>query len=263
LRRCWQSGDKVTLERGEGNLPPPFFISKNPRILESMIPSLTSCNVDGLLHCIIASKNGEVNDRLAIASLILRSQAQCRSSYTINFLQDFDMIFQFLPASRHLGFEDVQTMVNLISNPVQISSLLIDATLYDGLCISLYNLVGHGILLGFPTASSNLCIQGVKTQHICSSEKATAFPLDIILLDSFPVYTQRLTHKPSLLRDVHGVNASLNHRFLEAMHGLHNELSPSSPLPFGSFPKGEGEPQRIGIVARNPKGQPLEERKTK
>ena len=215
-----------------------------------MIPSLTSCNVDDRLHRIVVSKNGEVDDRFVIASLILRSQAQCRSSYSVHLLENFNMIFQFLPASRHLGFEDVQTMVDLISNPVQISSLLIDTTLYDGLCISLYNLVGHGILLCFPTASSNLCIQGVKTQHISGCDKATAFPLDIILLDSFPIYTQRLTHKSSLLRDVHHVNASLNQGFYDAVHPVHQLSSSNIHPPYlsGRSRRGRGSSERIGIM---------------
>ena len=250
MKRCWPSEDKVRGGRGEGNLPPPLFDSMNPRILESMIPSLTSLNVDGLLHRIIASKNGEVDDCFPAASLILRSQAQCRSSYAVNFLQDIDMVFQFLPASRHLGFEDVQTVVYLISDAVQISSLLIDAPLHHGLCISLYNFVGHGILLRLPTASSNLCIQGVKTQHVSGCDKATAFPLDIILLDSFPIYTQRLTHKSSLLRDVHHVNASLNQGFFESVHPVH-QLSSSNIHPLylsGRSRRGRGSSERIGIM---------------
>ena len=230
-----------------------------------MIPSLTSCNVDDRLHRIIASKDCQIHNRFPVASLILRSQAQCRASYLVHFLEHIDMFTQFFSVARHRRFEDVQAMVDLISDARQISSLLVDTTLHYGLSISLYNLVGHGILLGFPTASSNLCIQGVKTQHVSGCNKATAFPLDIILLDSFPVYTQRLTHKPSLLRDVHYVNASLNQGFNESVHPVHQLSSSNIHPPYlsGRSRRGRGTSVRIGIVARNPKGQPLQKGKTK
>lgn len=247
LKRCWQSEDKVRGGRGEGNLPPPLFISMNPRILESMIPSLTSCNVDGLLHGIIASKNREVHDRFPAASLILRSQAQCRSSYFVHFLQDIDMFTQFLPASRHLGFEDIQTVVNLISDPRQILSLLIGGSLNNLLIHPLFYLNNVSLFPCNPLASPRSAIQSVDTNTILRCNEATTLASNEVSFYCFPVYSQGFRHKPSLYTLVHKVNASLNQGILESVHPVH-KLSSSNIHPLylsGRSRRGRGSSERI------------------
>jgi hypothetical protein len=74
--------------------------------------------------------------------------------------------------------------------------------------------------------------------------------LDIILLDSFPIYTQRLTHKASLLRDVHYVNASLNQGFNDSVHPVHQLSSSNIHPPYlsGRSRRGRGSSERIGIM---------------
>ncbi len=247
MRRCWQSGDKETLERGEGNLPPPLFISKNPRILESMIPSLTSRNVDGLLHRIIASKNREVHDRFPVASLILRSQAQCRASYLVHFLEHIDMFTQFFPVARHRRFEDIQTMVNLISNPRQILSLLIGSSLNNLLINSLFYLNNILQLPCNPLASPRSTIQSVDADTILRCNEATTLASNEVSFYCFPVYSQGFRHKPSLYALVHKVNASLNQGFNESVHPVH-QLSSSNIHPLylsGRSRRGRGTSVRI------------------
>lgn len=265
MRRCWQSEDKETLERGEGNLPPPLFISKNPRIQESMIPSLTSCNVDGLLHRIVASKNREVHDRFPVASLILRSQAQCRASYLVHFLKHVDMFTQFLPVARHLRFEDIQTMVNLISDPRQILSLLIGGSLNNLLINSLFYLNNILQLPCNPLASPRSAIQSVDADTILRCNEATTLASNEVTFNRFPIYSQGFRHKPSLSGIVHKVNASLNQGFKESVHPVHQLSSSNIHPPYlsGRSRRGRGTSVRIGIVARNPKGQPLQKGKTK
>lgn len=123
---------------------------------------------------LIGSKNSEVNDRLATASLILRSQAQCGTSYTINFLQDFNMIFQFFAGARHLGFEDVQAVVDLISDAVQISGLLIDTVLYDSFCSDLCNLLCYLVPLCHPFVPSCTGIKRIQAYPILRSNEASS-----------------------------------------------------------------------------------------
>jgi len=212
-----------------------------------MIPSLTSCNVDGLLHRIIASKNREVHDRLAVASLILRSQAQCRASYLVHLLEHIDMFTQFFPASRHLGFEDVQTMVNLISDPRQIKSLLIGSSLNNLLINSLFYLNNILQLPCNPLASPRSTIQSVDADTILRCNEATTLASNEVSFYCFPVYSQGFRHKPSLSDIVHKVNASLNQGFNESLHPVHQLSSSNIHPPYlsGRSRRGRGSSERI------------------
>ena len=208
--------------------------------------------INDLSRYAIVAKDCKVNDGLAIASLIRRSQAQCGAGYSINLFEDFNMIFQFFSSSRHLGFEDVQAMVYLIGDAVQISGLFISSILNNLFIYLRAKLHKVCIFPCTPLASPSFAGQSVEAQPILRCNEATTLASNEVSFYCFPVYSQGFRHKPSLYTLVHKVNASLNHRFLDSMHVLHNELSPSSPLPFGSFPKGEGEPQRIRSMTTNP-----------
>ena len=212
-----------------------------------MTPSLTSCNVDDRLHRIVVSKDCQIDDRFPVASLILRSQAQCRSSYLVHFLQDIDMFTQFLPASRHLGFEDVQTMVDLISDPVQISSLLIDTVVYDGICSDLCNLLCYLVPFCHPLVPSCTSIKGIQADAILRSNEASSLTSKELSLNDFPIDSQCFTHKSSLYDIVHQVNESLIQGIVDS--------TPSNIHPLylsGRSRRGRGSSERIGIMEATP-----------
>ena len=226
--------------------------------------SMNLGNVNSGFHhrWLIASKDGQVNDRLAIASLIRGSQSQCRSSYAINFFEDVNMIFQFFSASRHLGFEDIQAMVNLISDPRQIYGLPIGSSL-DNLAIYLVLQLHNVCILSCnPLASPCFTRQGVETQSILRCNEASSLTSNEVFFYRFPVYVQGFRHIPSLDTIVHKVNASLNQGIKASVHQL-SSVNIHPPLPFPYRDRGRGTSVRIGIVRRNPKGQPLQKGKTK
>ena len=174
--------------------------------------SFTSSNlrINDLTSEVIIAEDCKVNNCLAIASLIRRSQAQCRSSYSINLFKNFNMIFQLFSGSRHLGFEDIQAVVDLVCDPVQISDLFTLCTLCNTSVDRSTNLHQVSILSCNPLTSSGFTRQGVETQAICRCNEASSLPSNEVLFDGFPVYIQRLRHISSLYAIVHKVNASLN-----------------------------------------------------
>ena len=215
-----------------------------------MIPSLTSCNVDGLFHGIVASKDCQIDDRFPVASLILRSQAQCRSSYLVHFLKHVDMFTQFFPVARHRRFEDVQTMVDLISNPRQILSLLIGGSLNNLLINSLFYLNNILQLPCNPLASPRSTIQSVDADTILRCNEATTLASNEVSFYCFPIYSQGFRHKPSLSDIVHEVNASLNQGFNESVHPVHQLSSSNIHPPYlsGRSRRGRGSSERIRIM---------------
>ena len=150
-----------------------------------------SCNA-------IVAKDCKIDDGLAIASLIRRSQAQCGSSYSVNLFEDFNMIFQFFSGSRHLGFEDIQAMVNLIGDAVQISGLFISSIL-NNLFIYLRAKL-HKVCLFpcTPLASPSFAIQSVGVQAIRRCNEATTLASNEVFFNSLPVNVQSFGHKLSL-----------------------------------------------------------------
>lgn len=184
--------------------------------------SMNLGNVNSGFHhrWLIASKDGQVNDRLAIASLIRGSQPQCRSSYAINFFEDVNMIFQFFSGSRHLGFEDIQAVVYLISDPHKISSLFILGSLDESFVNPLAKLHHIGFFSCNPLAPLGLAVQGVEVQSILRCNEATTLPSNEVLFDGFPVYIKLWRHIHSLYAIVHKVNASLNQGFFDIVHQL-------------------------------------------
>ena len=154
--------------------------------------------INDLSRYAIVAKNREVHDGLAIASLIRRSQAQCGAGNAVNLFEDFNMIFQFFSGARHLGFEDVQAVVNLIGDAVQISGLFILCTLDDSLVNRRTDLHQVGVLSCNPTASLSFAIQSVETQAIRRCNEATSLTTYEVLFDSLPVNIQSFGHKLSL-----------------------------------------------------------------
>ena len=176
-------------------------------------------NIDyGFGGCwLIGSKDSEVHDRLATASLILRSQAQCGTSYTINLFKNVNMIFQFFAGARHLGFEDVQAMVNLIADTRQISGLLTLCTLCNTSVDCCTNLHQVCILSRNPLTSSGFTRQSVETQAIRRCNEASSLTTNEVSFNSFPVNSQGFRHKASLSSVVHKVKASMIPRFEDAL----------------------------------------------
>lgn len=170
----------------------------NLRILGYLDHARVFTIIPRLAHRGISAKDGKVNDCLAIASLILRSQSQCGSSHAVKLLENLDMFTHFFAASRHLGFEDIQAMIDLIGDPVQISGLSIDLILYHGLSVRTYNLVSNFVPFLYPTVPFDSSVQSVLTQAIRRCNEATTLPCNEVLLNRFPVQHQRLTHSRSL-----------------------------------------------------------------
>jgi len=134
-------------------------------------------------------------------------------------------------------------MIDLISDAVQISGLFTLCTLGNSSVDRSANLRKVGFFPCNPLASPSFTGQSVEAQPIRRCNEATTLASNEVTFNRFPIYSQGFSHKRSLSGIVHKVNASLNQGFYDSVHPVHNQ--PSSPLPFGSFPKGEGEPQRI------------------
>lgn len=162
--------------------------------------SSTSMNlrINDLSRYAIVAKDSKVNDGLAIASLIRRSQAQCGAGNAVNLFEDFNMIFQFFSSSRHLGFEDIQAMVNLIADPRKILSLLISSSLHNLLIYFLFELNNIGFLSCNPLAPTGTTIQSVETQAILRCNEASSLTTYEVSFNSLPVNIQSLGHKLSL-----------------------------------------------------------------
>ena len=150
-----------------------------------------SCNV-------IVAKDCKVNDCFPVASLILRSQAQCGAGYAVNLFKNFNMIFQFFSSSRHLGFEDIQAVVDLIGDPRKILSLLIGSSLNNLLIYFLFELNNVGFFPCNPLAPSTPRIQSVEAQPILRCNEASTLTTNEVSFNGFPINIQSFGHKLSL-----------------------------------------------------------------
>lgn len=138
-------------------------------------------------------------------------------------------------------------MVNLISDPRQIKSLLIGGGLNNLLINSLFYLNNILQLPCNPLASPRSTIQGVDADTILRCNEATTLASNEVSFYRFPVYSQGFRHKPSLSDIVHKVNASLNQGFIESVHPVH-QLSSVNTLPLylsGRSRMGRGTSVRI------------------
>jgi len=210
--------------------------------------SCINSDVDGRLRRIFASKNRQVNHSLPVLSSVLCCKTQSWTGYSIKLFKNLDVLFDFLAGSRHLGFEDVQAMVDLISDAVQISGLSSDLILHHDLGVCTYDLRRYLIPFLYPSESLDPCIQGVLAQAIRRCNEASTLPCNEVFLDGFPVYIQLLTHLASLYTPSC------------TMQALFDSLNPSfkglPPQPFGSMPKGEGEAMRIRSMTTNQRSNP-------
>lgn len=170
----------------------------NLRILGYLDHARVFTIIPRLAHRGISAKDGKVDDCLAIASLILRSKTQCGSSHAVKLLENLDMFTHFFAASRHLGFEDIQAMIDLIGDARQISGLPTSLILDDCFISDTCNLVSICIPACNPLESSNPRIQSVVAQVVCAGDERPAFTGNEVLFNSFPVQHQRLTHSRSL-----------------------------------------------------------------
>ena len=178
--------------------------------------SCINSDVDGRLRRIFASKNRQVNHSLASLSTVLCGQSQRGPSHSIKLLKNLDLFLHFLSASRHLGFEDVQAVVDLVGDARQISGLSASLIFDDSLISSLCNLTSYSFPPCNPLESSNPRIQSVVAQAICISDECPALARYIVLFNSSPVYHQRLTHAVAYMHDRARVKASLIRGFIES-----------------------------------------------
>lgn len=154
--------------------------------------------INDLTCDVVITQHGKVDDRLAIASLILRSKTQGGAGNTIQLLKHLDMFLHFFAGSRHLGFEDVQTVIDLISDPRQISGLpshlILDNTLYTSLCHLLLNLC----TFQHPFTPSRTGIQREWTDTIRRCNEASTFTCKEVTLNALPIDSQYFPHSRSL-----------------------------------------------------------------
>ena len=188
-----------------------------------MNPRTLSLSIDNLSCDIIVPQNGKVNDCFSLASMIRGSKTQRGSGNTVNLLEDIDMVFQFFSGSRHLGFEDVQAMVHLISDARQISGLLTLCTLCNTSVDCCTNLHQVCILSRNPLTSSGFTRQSVEAYAIRRCNEASSLTSNEVSFYCFPVYSQGFRHKASLSSIVHKVKASMIPRFEDAP--THNQRS--------------------------------------
>ena len=196
--------------------------------------SCINSDVDGRLRRIFASENRQVNHGLPVLSTILCGKTQCRSSYAVDLLEHFDLFTHFFASSRHLGFEDVQAVVDLISDPVQISGLSPRLVFNDALISDLCDLTYDSFSPCNPLESSNPRIQSVVAKAICVGDERPAFTRNVVLFHGCPVNVEGLTHWLSLYRLSCTMQA-----FFEPWN-RRIQGSQASPSTFGTLPEGRG-----------------------
>ena len=169
-----------------------------------------SCNV-------VITQDRKVHDCLAIASLILRSKTQCRSGNTVELFKNLDLFPHFLSASRHLGFEDVKTMVDLISDARQISGLPSDLILNYTFLPSLCNLLCDLCTFQHPFTPSRTSIQREWTDTIRRCNEATTLSRKEVTLNGLPIDGQYFPHAEAYMHGRAIVKASLIRGFIESL----------------------------------------------
>lgn len=154
--------------------------------------------INDLTCNVIVPQDCQVNDRLAVASLILRSQAQCRTGNAVKLFKNLDLLLHFFSGSRHRRFEDVQAVVDLISDARQISGLpsdlILDNTLYTSLCHLLLNLC----TFEYPFTPSRTSIQREWTDTIRRCNEASTLTCKEVTLNALPIDSQYFPHSRSL-----------------------------------------------------------------
>ena len=172
--------------------------------------------IDDLSSNVIVAEDCKVHDRLAIASLILRSKTQGWSGHTIKLLKHLDLFPHFFSGSRHLGFEDIQTMVDLISYPRKISGLLSDLILNHTFLPSLCNLLCDLCTFQHPFTSTCTGIQREWTDTIRRCNEASTLPCKEVTFNGLPIDGQYFPHAEAYMHDRAIVKASLIRGFIES-----------------------------------------------
>lgn len=173
--------------------------------------------INNLTCNVIVTQDRKVNDCLAIASLIRGSKTQGWSGDTVKLLKNLDLFTHFSSGSRHLGFEDVQAMVDLISDPRQISSLLSDLILYHTFLPSLCNLLCDLCTFQHPFTPTRTSIQREWTDAIRRCNEASTLTCKEVSLNALPIDSQHFTHSRSLYApscNSQGFPDSRNHRIV-------------------------------------------------
>lgn len=205
--------------------------------------SCINSDVDSRLRRIFASKNRQVNHRFPVLSSVLGGKTQSWTGNAVELLEDFDMFTHFLAGSRHLGFEDIQTMVDLISDARQISGLLPDLILDNTFLPSLCNLLCNLCTFQHPFTPSRTSIQREWTDTIRRCNEASTLSRKEVTLNGLPINGQYFPHRTSLYSPSCTMQA-----FFESMNPSFKGLP---PWPFGSMPKGTGEAVGIRIMTTN------------
>lgn len=201
--------------------------------------SCINSDFDSRLRGIFASKNRQVDHSFPILSSVLCGKTQSWTRNTIEFLEHLDLFTHFFAVTRHLRFEDVQAMVDLISDPRQISGLPSDLILDNTLLSRLCNLLCDLCTFQHPLPPSGTGIQREWTNTIRRCNEASTLPCKEVTLNGLPIDGQYFPHEPSLYR----LSCTMQ-VFFESR----NQGCLGSPSPFGKFPKGRGRSGRIGFV---------------
>jgi len=178
--------------------------------------SCINLHVDSRLRRIFASKNRQVNHSLPVLSTILCGQSQSGASNSIKLFKNLDLFSYFFAGSWHRRFEDVQTMVDLISDPRQISSLLSDVILYHTFLPSLCDLLRDLCTFQHPFAPSRTSIQREWTDTIHRCNEASTLPCKEVTLNGLPIDGQHFPHAVAYMHDRAIVKASLIRGFIES-----------------------------------------------
>jgi hypothetical protein len=193
--------------------------------------SCINLHVDGRLRRIFVSKNRQVNHRLSRLSTVLCGKTQCGAGYSIKLFKNFNLFTHFFSGSRHRRFEDIQAMVDLISDPRQISGLpsdlILDNSLYTGLCHLLLNLC----TFQHPFTPSRTSIQREWTDTIRRCNEASTLSCKEVTLNALPIDGQHFTHTTSL----YPLSCTMQAFFESKIQGCQ-----ASPSPFGKLPEGRG-----------------------
>lgn len=202
--------------------------------------SCINSDVDSRLRRIFASKNRQVDHSFPVLSTVLCGKTQSWTGNTIKLFENLDMFLHFLPASRHLSFEDVQAMVDLISDARQISSLPSDLVLYHSLLSSLCNLLCDLCTFQHPLTSTCTSIQREWTDTIRRCNEASTLSCKEVFLNGLPIHGQGFPHTTSL----YPLSCTMQVFFESLILGIQGR----PPLPSGYIPEGAGEAGRIRSV---------------
>lgn len=160
--------------------------------------SCINSDVDGLLRRILASKNRQVNHSLPVLSSILCGQSQRGAGNAVKLLKNLDLLPYFFAGTRHRRFEDVQAMVDLISDARQISGLLSHLILNNTFLPSLCDLLCNLCTFQYPFTPSRTSIQREWTDTIRRCNEASTLSCKEVTLNGLPIDGQHFPHSRSL-----------------------------------------------------------------